>query len=101
MRRRKARSIRAPSITGWLRRTTPGTCGCFASFDYPLSHVAEYELKEQKTAEIFSESHDVISAIDVNNFAGNAAAGVRGKKYSSGTDLFDVHVAAEWSSLGV
>jgi hypothetical protein len=64
----------------------------------PLSHDAEYGLKNRK---LFSEPHDVVSAIDVNNFAGDTAAGVRGKKYSSRADFFDVHVAAQWSSLGV
>ncbi len=41
-----------------------------------------------------SEAHDVVAAVDVDDFAGDAAAGVGGQEYSGVADFGDFHVAA-------
>src|SRR5208282_5612173 len=43
----------------------------------------------------FSKSHDVKPAVDVDYFAGNAAAGVRRQEHSGAAHFFDFHAAAE------
>ena len=49
----------------------------------------------------FLESHDVIPAIHVNHFAGDAAAGVGGEEDSGRADFCNIDVAAQWGVLGV
>ena len=48
-----------------------------------------------------SEAHDVVTAIDVDNFAGDAAAGVGGEENSGRAHFIDIDVAAERSAFGV
>ncbi len=45
--------------------------------------------------------HDVVSAIDVDHFAGDAAAGVGGQEDSRGADFADLNVASQRGALGV
>src|SRR5258708_30712753 len=47
------------------------------------------------------KSHDVIAAIDVNSFAGDAGAAGREKEGGGGADFASVHVAAERRAFGV
>ena len=51
--------------------------------------------------DVFSKAHDVVAAIDVNYFAGDAAAGVGGEEDSGRTNFAYFHVAAQRSALGV
>src|SRR5580700_557628 len=47
------------------------------------------------------KAHDVVSAIDVDDFAGDAAAGVGGEENSGAADFGNFDVAAQRSALGV
>src|SRR5277367_3527493 len=47
------------------------------------------------------EPHDVISAIHVNDFAGDAAAGVGGEEDSGRADFCNIDIAAERGVFGV
>src|ERR1700751_3629875 len=47
----------------------------------------------------FSESHDVVAAIDVNRLTGNAGAGFGKQKHCRGANLARVHVAFQRRAL--
>src|SRR5208337_1190992 len=48
-----------------------------------------------------SEAHDVITAIDVHDFAGDGAGEVAGQKQGCSADFNLVHVAVERGAVGV
>jgi hypothetical protein len=48
-----------------------------------------------------SETHDVITAVHVNHFAGDAAAGVGGKENSCRANFGYFHIAPQGRALGV
>ena len=47
------------------------------------------------------ESHNVVAAIDVNGFTGDAGSAGREKESGGGADFASVNVAAERSAFGV
>src|SRR6266436_6025675 len=47
------------------------------------------------------ESHNVVAAIDVNGFAGDAGAAGREKECGGGADFGSVNIAAKRSTFGV
>src|SRR5260370_31681859 len=49
--------------------------------------------------QVLLESHDVVAAIDVDDFAGDAARSIRGQEDPGATDFFDLHAAAQGSAL--
>src|SRR5271169_6417484 len=53
------------------------------------------------TATMALKSHDVESAIDVNDFASDSRTCIRGKEDSSASDFFDFHAAAQWGAFFV
>src|SRR5581483_9028348 len=49
----------------------------------------------------WSKSHNVVAAIHVNHFAGDAGAHVGSKEEGGIGHLADLHVALQWRALGV
>lgn len=47
------------------------------------------------------ESHDVVTAIDVDGLAGNCCAQVGSQKQRRVTDFTGIHIALQWCPLGM
>src|SRR5581483_7622584 len=49
----------------------------------------------------FSEAHDIVAAVHVDDFSGDAGAHVGGEEDGGAGDLVDFHVSLERGALGV
>src|ERR1700688_3374253 len=93
----------APSRAGWRKKRTQKQAAYFPSRYYsrPENRKTENRELRAESCELPSKSHNVIPAIHVNHFAGDAAAGVGGEKDSSRTHFFHFHATAQWCAFFV
>ncbi len=66
----------------------------------PMRPTARRSRETQASGSLL-ESHNVIAAVDIDHFAGDAAAGVRGEEDSGRADFCNIDVAAEGGVFGV